>query len=134
VSPTYLELRHDPRLLGAYRRAVVDLGRDLLPPGLEGVRPLGSTDMGNISHLMPVIHPLIGIDSDGARTHEVEFAAAAVSASADRAVIDGAVALTRTAAAAALDAQWRDELLQAQERRIGDRAPTVGNPQIVGKR
>jgi hypothetical protein len=77
---------------------------------------------------------LIGIDSAGARTHEVEFATAAASASADRAVIDGAVALTRTAVSAALDAGWRDELLQAQERRLGDRPQKMGKPQIVGKR
>jgi amidohydrolase len=134
VSPTYLELRHDPRLLAAYRAAIIDLGREVLPPSTEGVRPLGSTDMGNISHKLPSIHPLIGIDSNGARTHEVEFAAAAASASADQAVVDGAIALARTAASAALDPGWRDELLQGQARRIGDRPQKIGKPQIVGKR
>ena len=134
VSPTYLELRHDPRLLGAYRDAITDLGREVLPPSVEGVRPLGSTDMGNISHMLPSIHPLIGIDSDGARTHEVEFAAAAASASADRAVVDGAIALARTAATAALDGGWRDELLEAHERRIGQRPQMMSKSQIVGNR
>lgn len=128
VSPTYLELRQDPRLLAAYRDAVTGLGRQVVPPGLEGVRPLGSTDMGNISHVLPSIHPLIGIDSNGAGTHEIEFATAAVNASADQAVVDGAVALTATAVAAALDPAWRDDLLQAHEQRTG------AQPQTAGKR
>jgi len=134
VSPTYLELRHDPRLLAAYRDAITDLGRDVLPPSVEGVRPLGSTDMGNISHMLPSIHPLIGIDSDGARTHEVEFAAAAASASADQAVVDGAIALARSASTAALDGRWRDELLEAHVRRIGQRPQMMSRSQIVGNR
>ncbi|ORM25954.1 M20 family metallopeptidase [Williamsia sp. 1135] len=128
VSPTYLELRQDPRLLSAYREAIVELGRPVVPTGLEGVRPLGSTDMGNVSHVMPVIHPLIGIDSGGAGTHEIEFATAAASGSADRAVVDGAVALTATAVHAALDPVLRDELLQAHEQRTG------GQPQTAGRR
>ncbi|WP_207842564.1 M20 family metallopeptidase [Williamsia soli] len=127
VSPTYLELRQDPRLLSAYREAIVELGRPVIPAGLEGVRPLGSTDMGNVSHVMPVIHPLIGIDSGGAGTHEIEFATAAASASADRAVVDGAVALTATAVHAALDPVLRDELLQAHEQRTGGQPQTAGN-------
>lgn len=128
VSPTYLELQQDARLLSAYREAIVDSGRPMVPTGLEGVRPLGSTDMGNVSHLMPVIHPLIGIDSGGAGTHEIEFAAAAASESADRAVVDGAVALAATAVHAALDPELRDELLQAHEQRTG------GQPQTAGQR
>jgi amidohydrolase len=128
VSPTYLELRQDSRLLSAYREAIAELGRPVIPTGLEGVRPLGSTDMGNVSHAMPVIHPLIGIDSGGAGTHEIEFAAAAASGSADRAVVDGAVALTATAVHAALDPVLRDELLQEHEQRTG------GQPQTAGKK
>ena len=119
VSPTYVELRHDQRLLAAYRGAVADLGREVMPAAMEGVRPLGSTDMGNISHVLPSIHPMIGIESNGAGTHEIEFAAAAASPSADQAVVDGALALAATAARAAADPQWRDDLLQEQEKRIG---------------
>ncbi|HEY9312707.1 amidohydrolase [Williamsia sp.] len=119
VSPTYVELRHDQRLLEAYRGAIADLGREAMPAALEGVRPLGSTDMGNISHVLPSIHPMIGIESNGAGTHEIEFAAAAASPSADQAVVDGALALAATAVGAAADAQWREDLLQQQEKRVG---------------
>jgi len=117
VSPTYLELRHDDRLATAYRDAIVGLGRNPAPAEREGLRPFGSTDMGNVSHLLPSIHPLIGIDSGGANIHEPGFAAAAVSPSADRAIIDGAIALATTAAAVAVDRNWRAELLELREKR-----------------
>ncbi|WP_018180743.1 amidohydrolase [Jongsikchunia kroppenstedtii] len=117
VSPTYLELRHDDRLAEAYRTAIIERGRRPAPPGREGLRPFGSTDMGNVSQTVPSIHPLIGIDSGGANIHEPGFAAAAVSPSADQAIIDGAIALAETAAAVAVDQGWRAELLQLREKR-----------------
>ena len=76
------------------------------------VRPLGSTDMGNVTNVLPGIHPVIGIDSDGAVTHQPGFAAACVTESADRAVIDGAIALARTAVRAATDPTQRARLLE----------------------
>lgn len=111
VSPNYAELRPDPWLVGAYRELIETMGRSPLPPDREGARPLGSTDMGNVTHVIPGIHPVIGIESAGAVTHQAEFAAACVSASADRAVLDGARALAGTAIAAATDPVQRARLL-----------------------
>lgn len=112
VSPAYTELRPDPWLADAYREEIVDLGRTTLPVELESSRPLGSTDMGNVTHVLPGIHPVVGIDSGGAVTHQPEFAAAAVTESADQAVVDGATALARTAIRAALDEGQRVRLLE----------------------
>ncbi|RVW11665.1 M20 family peptidase [Prescottella agglutinans] len=117
VSPTYTELRPDPWLVDVFREEVVDLGRTPLPVELESSRPLGSTDMGNVTHLVPGIHPVVGLDSGGAVTHQPEFAAAAVTESADQAVIDGATALARTAIRAALDPDQRARLLEGVVRR-----------------
>lgn len=43
------------------------LGRDVqdVDPALRG----GSTDMGNVSHLVPTIHPVIGYDCGDAIMH-----------------------------------------------------------------
>lgn len=112
LAPTYTELTPDPALLCAYREQIAGLGRVPIAPELEARRPLGSTDMGNVTNVIPGIHPVIGIDAGGAVTHQPEFAAASVNASADRAVIDGAVALARTAVAVARDEEHRDRLLQ----------------------
>ena len=100
TGPAYAHLRTDPWLAAAWDRHVFALGRAPLPrsPG----RRVGSSDLGNVSHLVPAIHPMIAIGGDDAVPHTAAFAAAAVSPRADRAVLDGATALALTA----LDA-WR---------------------------
>ncbi|WP_084466899.1 M20 family metallopeptidase [Nocardia arthritidis] len=120
LAPTYTELTPDPELLLAYREQLTGLGRVPLAPEFEAQRPLGSTDMGNVTNVIPGIHPVIGIDAGGAVTHQPGFAAASVNASADRAVLDGALALARTAIAVARDDIHRDRLLQRLVQRQED--------------
>ncbi|WP_433680769.1 M20 family metallopeptidase [Nocardia sp. CA-119907] len=120
VAPTYTELTPDSALLCAYREQIIGLGRVPIAPELEAQRPLGSTDMGNVTNVIPGIHPVIGIDAGGAVTHQPGFAAASINASADRAVTDGAIALARTAIAVARDAIHRDRLLQRLVQRQED--------------
>ncbi|WP_084486289.1 M20 family metallopeptidase [Nocardia beijingensis] len=120
LAPTYTELTPDPELLLVYREQLAGLGRVPLAPEFEAQRPLGSTDMGNVTNVIPGIHPVIGIDAGGAVTHQPGFAAASVNASADRAVLDGALALARTAIAVARDDIHRDRLLQRLVQRQED--------------
>jgi amidohydrolase len=112
----YAHMAHDDDLLALYERAARSLGRTFDPS-----RPpvSFSTDMGNVSLLVPSIHPVIGIETAGAVNHQPEFAAACVSASADRAVIDGAVALAWTAVDAASDPSLRHRLLTARSGTTG---------------
>ncbi|WP_072687240.1 M20 family metallopeptidase [Rhodococcus marinonascens] len=117
VSPAYAELTPDPWLVASYREQIVDMGRTPLPLEGEGARPLGSTDMGNVTNVLPGIHPVIGIDSGGAVTHQPGFAAACITESADRAVVDGAIALARTAVRAVTDGAQRMRLLEGVDRR-----------------
>lgn len=117
VSPTYTELTPEPWLVQAYREEIIGLGRVPLPVEEEGARPLGSTDMGNVTNVVPGIHPVIGLDSGGAVTHQEAFAAACITESADRAVLDGAKALAATAARAAADPVRRASLLEGVQRR-----------------
>ncbi|MCZ0982388.1 hypothetical protein O1L60_35345 [Streptomyces diastatochromogenes] len=60
VGNDYADLRQDLAMGRSYQAAAEALGRTVLPndPGLRG----GSTDMGNVSHLVPTIHPSIGYD------------------------------------------------------------------------
>ncbi|MCZ4522174.1 M20 family metallopeptidase [Rhodococcus ruber] len=111
VSPTYAALTPDSWLVAAFRQEIEALGRSPLAPDLEGFRPLGSTDMGNVTNVLPGIHPVVGLDAGGAVTHQPEFAAACVTESADRALCDGALGLARTAARAAVDPSTRARLL-----------------------
>ncbi|HEY8374653.1 MAG TPA: M20 family metallopeptidase [Pseudonocardiaceae bacterium] len=110
ISPVYADLVPDQWLADAYRAAITQLGRTPLSPQEERAFPVGSTDMGNVTRALPAIHPTISIDCGDAVNHQPEFAAACVTPSADRAVLDGALALAWTAVAAATDAEQRERL------------------------
>ncbi|TYR62722.1 amidohydrolase [Streptomyces parvus] len=118
VSPAYAELVSDVWLADAYRTAITALGRAPLTRAEEAVRITpASTDLGNVSRVLPVIQPSIALECGGAVNHQAEFAAACAGSSADAAVLDGAVALAWTAVAAAMDTVRRGELLDGVRRR-----------------
>jgi amidohydrolase len=109
TGPAYAEMRHDAVLGALYRSNAERLGR-WFPDLGTGNRAIGSTDMGNVSQILPAIHPMIGIDSLPAVNHQPEFAAHCVSAAADRALLDGALALAWTAIDAARDRELNGRL------------------------
>ncbi|GAA2781243.1 M20 family metallopeptidase [Saccharopolyspora taberi] len=113
ISPAYAELDTDEWLSEAYRTAITELGRSPLDRTSERDRIIGSTDMGNLTQVLPAIHPMIAVDCGAAVNHQAEFAAACASPSADRAVLDGAVAMAWTALSAAADPDQRVRLLTA---------------------
>jgi len=92
VSPDYAQMEHDHDIGEVYRANAAAIGR---PPSHDGAGTF-STDMGNISLAMPSIHPCLGIDTAGAVNHQPEFAAAAINASADRAVTEGSLGMAWT--------------------------------------
>jgi metal-dependent amidase/aminoacylase/carboxypeptidase family protein len=110
----FADLRQDAFLTRAYTDAARALGRD---PASRHGETTASTDMGNVSRLLPTIHPTIGYDTGGALQHTAEFAAYGKSPGADRAVLDGATALALTAVAAATDPGQRRHLLWGVEQR-----------------
>ncbi|MBI4320357.1 MAG: M20 family metallopeptidase [Chloroflexi bacterium] len=68
-------------------------------------RGFGSTDMGNVSQVVPSIHPTIAIAPESVTTHSPEFAAAAASTAGQEALIAAAKALAMTAVDLLSDAQ-----------------------------
>ena len=76
----YSDMRHDHELAAVYQRQAEALGRTFGPASMQY-----STDMGDVSYVVPAIHPNIGLDVDGAVNHQSEFAAACVTPTADRA-------------------------------------------------
>ncbi|KMO84640.1 peptidase M20 [Mycolicibacterium chubuense] len=117
TAPAYAELIPDPWLSATVRAEMLRFDRSPVPEEVEASVPLGSTDMGNVTQVMPGIHPIVGIDAGGASIHQPEFAAAAAGESADAAVIEGAIMLSRTVVALAGDAAQRDRVLELQQRR-----------------
>ncbi|MGW1564540.1 hypothetical protein ACWCQ1_50170 [Streptomyces sp. NPDC002144] len=95
-SKPYAEFRTDKTALGHYRRKRTCPGREFAPHGQAGRMNRASTDMGNVSQVVPAIHPYIGIGSLPATNHQREFAAYCVGGTAKRALLDGTVALAWT--------------------------------------
>jgi len=95
-SKPYAEFRADEAALAAYRANALELGRRFAPDGTAARMNRASTDMGNVSQVVPAIHPYIGVGSLPAINHQREFAAHCVGGTAQRALLDGAVALAWT--------------------------------------
>lgn len=96
-EPAYADMADNPTLVELYTANAEATGRTLLDPAeVPGV--VGSTDMGNVSHLVPSIHPMIAVSPPNVSIHSPEFTAYAASEAGDRAVLDGAKALAMTVA------------------------------------
>ncbi|MFZ4518891.1 MAG: M20 family metallopeptidase [Microthrixaceae bacterium] len=95
-DPAYADMVDDPWLMAAWAANAADLDRTPLDPAVVG-DVVGSTDMGNVSHLVPSIHPMLAVAPAGVSIHTPEFAAFARGPEGDRAVLDGAVLMARTA-------------------------------------
>jgi len=111
IGEDYADMRDNPPLVEAWAENMSQLGRSVRhAPG----RVTGSTDMGNVSHLVPSIHPMIAVAPPQVPLHSAEFAAWTNSAAAQRAILDGARALAMTA----LDVLTRPELRQVAWREL----------------
>ncbi|MFN8520239.1 MAG: amidohydrolase [Chloroflexota bacterium] len=103
----YSNMAHDADLAALYRHNGEQLGRVFDDaPGA----PV-STDMGDVSHVVPSIHPMIGIEANGAVNHQREFTDACATASADQAILDGALGLAWTVIDAAQNQVIRARLM-----------------------
>jgi metal-dependent amidase/aminoacylase/carboxypeptidase family protein len=80
--------------------------------GPDTLMARASTDMGNVSQVIPAIHPYIGIDSLPAVNHQPEFAAATITSAAETAITQGALALAGTVVDAASPGFMRQRLLR----------------------
>jgi len=93
-SRPYSEFLMDEPMAEIYRANAETLGRSFTPPAqrLNAI----STDMGNVSLVIPAIHPMLDIDALPAVNHQAAFAGHCISQSADRALLDGAKAMAMT--------------------------------------
>jgi len=105
----YSEFRHDEDLAVYYRRNAESLGRTFAPRSVQGA---ASTDMANVSLLMPAIHPSIGMDCAPAVNHQPEFAAHCRAEAADRSTLQAAIAMASTCVDAATNDATRQRLLE----------------------
>ncbi|MDJ0790423.1 MAG: M20 family metallopeptidase [Acidimicrobiia bacterium] len=104
----YADLRSAPVLVDLYAENSAALGRRMyrlseLPPETSG-----STDMGNVSHVVPSIHPMLDLHCYPTVNHQPEFAAHTTTADGDAAIRDGALAMAWTIIDLAEGDRWSD--------------------------
>jgi amidohydrolase len=101
----YRAMRSNRALAEAYRRNMEALGRQVQEE--DSQRSMGSTDMGNVSVLVPAIHPTVAIAPPDVPIHTPEFRDVAASETGHRGLLDSAKAMAMTAADVLLDADLR---------------------------
>jgi amidohydrolase len=94
----YMDLNTNWPLAERFQQHAEGLGRQFFPLEKLGPSASGSTDMGNVSHRVPSIHPMLAAAPLHVVIHNPEFAKWAGSEMGDQAALDGAKSLAMTAA------------------------------------
>ena len=95
IQPFYADMIDNETISTLYSANATRVGRSLMEPDNES-KVVGSTDMGNVSYIVPSIHPMIGVAPPGVPIHTPDFAHFSRSESGDKAVIDGAKIMAMT--------------------------------------
>jgi amidohydrolase len=90
----YAPMKNNLVLAQLFARNLESLGRKVQP--FETDFGFGSTDMGNVSQVIPAIHPSVAIASPDVLLHSADFAVAAASESGHNGLLDAAKALSMT--------------------------------------
>jgi amidohydrolase len=110
VGNVYADMVDNSPLGSRYVQHAQRVGRTVSVPSSTTARVVGSTDMGNVSHLVPSIHPMIKVAPTGTAIHTEDFARYACSPEADLAVIHGAKIMACAAIDFWLDASLRSDI------------------------
>jgi len=90
----YAPMKNNMVLAQLFARNLESLGRRVDP--FESHFGFGSTDVGNVSQVVPAIHPSVAIASSDVLLHSSEFVLAAASDSGHGGLLDAAKALAMT--------------------------------------
>jgi amidohydrolase len=105
---TYTDLVPDETLARLYAENSAAVGRPMELWRKEDHGFSGSTDMGNVSHEVPSLHPMLDIKAAPAVNHQRDFAAHTVSPTGELAIRDGALAMAWTVVDLAVGDRWAE--------------------------
>ncbi len=111
----YLDLNTNWPLADKFQEHAESLGREFIPFEDALKFGAGSTDMGNVSHRIPSIHPMLAVAPPNVVIHNPEFTKWAASEKGDAAILDGAKALALTAADYLTSTHLQDNARKAYE-------------------
>ena len=86
-------MKNNMVLAQLFKRNLESLGRHV---ELSTPFGFGSTDMGNVSQVVPSIHPMVAIASREVLIHSPEFASAAASEAGHEGLLDAAKSMSMT--------------------------------------
>jgi len=92
----YLPMRNNLTLAGLFAANMQILGRNTSLS--EAGASFGSTDMGNVSQIVPAIHGIVSIADENVQVHSPEFADAAISDRGIEGMMDASKAMVMTVA------------------------------------
>jgi len=104
----YKSMRTNRAFAAAYQANIESLGRTVMEP--ESRRSMGSTDMGNVSAIVPSIHPSVTVAPPDIPIHTEAFRDLAATEAGHRALLDSAKALAMTAVDVLTDADLRQRM------------------------
>lgn len=118
THPMSLPIRNNSALARRWAVTQSVRGRHSLPAGVVPETLAASTDFGNVSHLVPAIHPMVKIAPEGVALHTEAFAHWAAAEEGIRGLLDAATGLGQVIVDLVADT---DLLAEAQEefRRAG---------------
>jgi amidohydrolase len=108
VGHVYEDLVSDPILAALFDANSRALGRTLVPGSQRDPGAGGSTDMGNVSHVVPSIHPFLDLYCSPVTNHQKEFADRTLTPDGHRALRDGALGMAWTVIDLAQGDRWGD--------------------------
>lgn len=94
VLPGYQEIIPNRILAALFKSNLESLGRVVVDP--DPNERMGSTDMGDVSHLVPSIHPYLAIAPETVAGHTLEFKQYSISDAGKSAMLDAAKAMAMT--------------------------------------
>jgi len=104
------DLRPNKTLSELFKKSYQEVGVTDINPPYKGK---GSTDMGNVSHVVPAVHPYVAIGDEGAfNPHSREQADATVSPRGKKAMFNAALAMGLTGYEILTDSAVYDEIIK----------------------
>ena len=105
--PMTLPVRNNAALVDRWTATQARRGRTALPAGTVPDTVAASTDFGNVSHLVPGLHPMVQVSPTDVALHTEDFARWAATPQAVDAAVDSAAGLAQVALDFLADSDFR---------------------------
>jgi metal-dependent amidase/aminoacylase/carboxypeptidase family protein len=107
----YAPVRSDTGAAELFGESLLASSSRRFPAIGQGPPTFAGTDMGNVSQVVPTIHPMLGLGCFPIVNHQAEFTAVCKGPAARAAIVDGAIGMACSAAGVASIPAQRSRLM-----------------------